>query len=141
MISQSTEYALRAVVWLATHPDAQLSTARIAEVTRVPAGYLSKVLQGLARGGIVVSNPGRAGGFRLTRPPEEITILDVVNAVDPIPRIRRCPLDLESHGQELCPLHQRLDGVLASVESAFAETTIADLVGNPSRIKSFRPAD
>lgn len=137
MISQGAEYALRAVLWLAANPGAPETTARIAEVTRVPAGYLSKVLQGLGRAGIVVSNPGRSGGFRLTRPAEEIRLLDVVNAVDPITRITKCPLGIESHDPTLCPLHQRLDRVIASVEAAFAESTIADLVAHPSGIKPF----
>ncbi|MEK7732321.1 MAG: Rrf2 family transcriptional regulator, partial [Planctomycetota bacterium] len=55
MISQSAEYALRAVLWLAGHPEATLSTAEIARRTMVPGGYLSKVLQALARAGLVVS--------------------------------------------------------------------------------------
>ena len=80
MISQSAEYALRAVVTLATHPDVRMSTASIADATKVPAGYLPKVLQALARGGLVASIPGRIGGFALVRSPGSISVLDVVNA-------------------------------------------------------------
>ena len=132
-ISQTAEYALRAVVWLASRPDMNLSTQQIAEVTRVPAGYLSKVLQALARAGLVASQPGRTGGFQLTRPAREISVLDVVNAVDPVQRIRSCPLLLLSHEHELCPLHRRLDQALANVERAFAESTIAELISEPAR--------
>jgi Rrf2 family protein len=132
MTSQTAEYALRAVVWLASRPDRALTTQEISRATKVPAGYLSKVLQGLARAGLVVSNPGRGGGFLLARDAEQICVLDVVNAVDGIQRIRKCPLNLRSHGRVLCPLHKRLDEALAMVEEAFAKSTIAELIATPS---------
>ena len=109
MISQTAEYALRAVVWLGGRSDEPVGTKHISQAAQVPAGYLSKVLQMLARADLVVSTSGRGGGFRLTRRPEEISVLDVINAVDPIQRIRECPLHLAGHGTELCPLHRRLD--------------------------------
>lgn len=132
MISQTAEYALRAVVWLASRGDGSLGTLHIAEATRVPAGYLSKVLQALARAGLVVSQPGRKGGFTLVRRAEEISVLDVINAVDPIQRIKTCPLDLKSHGVNLCPLHRRLDDAMAKAEEAFASSTIAELLAEPT---------
>ncbi len=127
-ISQSAEYALRAVVWLAANPGGPQSTRQIARGTRVPAGYLSKVLQGLARAGLVESSPGRTGGFVLTREPAETSVLEVVNAVEPVRRIRECPLGLEAHGQRLCPLHARLDQVAEWTERTFAQTTIGRLL-------------
>ncbi len=135
MISQSAEYALRAVVCLAVEPATRMSTARIAGTTKVPAGYLSKVLQALARSGLVASEPGRIGGFRLTRRPSSITVLDVVNAVDPVKRIAICPLGLRSHRNGLCPLHRRLDQAVATVEKAYAATTIAAIVRDPGSIR------
>ncbi|MCP4573969.1 MAG: Rrf2 family transcriptional regulator [bacterium] len=132
MISQTAEYALRAVIWLGSHPDEHVGTKQISQAARVPAGYLSKVLQKLARAELVVSTPGRGGGFRLARAPEEISVLDVVNAVEPVQRIRTCPLELESHGMNLCPLHRRLDDAMAQVESAFAQSSIAELLADES---------
>jgi Rrf2 family protein len=127
-ISQSAEYALRAVIWLAANPEAR-STAAVARGTRVPAGYLSKILQLLARRGIVASWPGRLRGFALTRTPGAMTVLDVVNAVDPVRRIHTCPLGIAAHGTNLCPLHRSLDQVAESAERAFDQTTIAQLLG------------
>jgi Rrf2 family nitric oxide-sensitive transcriptional repressor len=127
-ISQTVEYALRAIVWIASHPPAALGTPEIARATRVPPGYLSKVLQALGRGKLVVSQPGRRGGFVLARPADQITVLDVFEAVDPIAHIRKCPLNIASHAGELCPLHRRLEAALAHVEQAFAGTTIAELL-------------
>src|SRR3954451_1771738 len=93
MFSQTVEYALRAVVHLADQaPDAR-TTDQIAAITKVPKAYLSKVLQGLSRAGIVHSQRGIGGGMTLTKEPKDLTILQVVNAVEPIERIRTCPLD------------------------------------------------
>ena len=132
MISPTAEYALRAVVVLAQgHPEAMVCS-RIAEVTRVPAGYLSKVLQILGRSGLVRSKRGLGGGFVLGRPAGEMSVLEVVNAVDPLKRIERCPLGIETHGTELCSLHRRLDAATAMVERSFAETTVADLLADRS---------
>jgi DNA-binding IscR family transcriptional regulator len=69
----------------------------------------------------------------LARGTDELTILDVVNAVDPIQRIRSCPLGLESHGVRLCPLHRRLDNALAMMEKAFRQTTLAEVLAEPSQ--------
>jgi Rrf2 family protein len=129
MISQTAEYALRAVVCLGTAPGQRpLTTHAIADKTLVPAGYLSKVLQGLGRAGLVESQRGLRGGFVLGRSLDEVSVLDVINAVDPIKRIKRCPLGLVGHGTRLCPLHRRLDDAIAQVESLFQGTTIAELL-------------
>lgn len=69
----------------------------------------------------------------LTRPTDKVTILEVVNAVEPLQRIKTCPLGLESHGEHLCPLHRRLDNAMAMVEKAFKFTTLAEVLAEPSR--------
>src|SRR2546422_897938 len=122
MFSQTVEYALRAVVHLADQAPAARTTHQISLATKVPKAYLAKVLQGLAHAGIVHSKRGLGGGMSLTKVPEELTILDVVNAVEPIVRIRECPLGLATHGVRLCPLHKRMDHALAMVEAAFRKT-------------------
>jgi Rrf2 family protein len=132
VISQTAEYALRAAVFLADQAGRPLTTQEIADATRVPAGYLSKVLGLLARAGVVHSQRGLHGGFSLARKPEDLSVLDVINAVDPIQRINTCPLGLKAHGTELCPLHRRLDDAMASIEKAFGDSTLADLLADPS---------
>ena len=71
------------------------------------------------KAGLVRSQSGPGGGYRLDREPEEITILDVINAVGPIERIRNCPLGLESH-TSLCPLHRELDKPMQPWKRRFA---------------------
>jgi Rrf2 family protein len=134
MISQTAEYALRAIVFLADQGAAR-TTQEIAAATHVPASYLSKVMQSLSRARVVRSQRGLHGGFTLARSPEELSVWDVIDAVDPIQRIRTCPLGLKSHGVKLCPLHRRLDDALALVESAFRESTVADLLQEPTKSK------
>lgn len=131
MISQTVEYALRAVVHLAGCDPEPRTRDQIAEATRVPKAYLSKVLQNLVRAGIVRAQRGPGGGMTLAKAPAKLTMLEVVTAVEPPKRIRTCPLGLASHGVELCPLHQRLDDALATVEEAFRQTTLAEVIAQP----------
>jgi Rrf2 family protein len=128
VFSTTLEYALRAVTFLAGKPGEGMTAQRVSEGTQVPEDYLSKVLQQLVRGGVLTSQRGRHGGFQLARPAAEISMLAVVNAVEPIPRIEKCPLGLRQHGVKLCPLHRRLDEAYGLVERAFAQTTLAELV-------------
>ncbi len=131
MFSQTVEYALRAMVHLSYVAPEHCSTDDMAAVTCVPRAYLAKVLQELRKAGLVQSQRGIGGGVRLARLPSEITILEVVNAVEPIRRIQTCPLGLPSHGRRLCPLHGKLDAALATVETSFGSTTLADVVAAP----------
>lgn len=132
MISQTAEYALRAIVYLAMNPGNAFTTQQISLTTKVPAAYLSKVLQSLVRAGLVQSQRGLGGGFILTKAPERINILEVLDAVDPIQRIRRCPLGLKAHGTTLCALHKKLDDATAIIEKTFADTTIAEILARPT---------
>lgn len=133
MISRTAEYALRAVVWLASRPDRPQTNRQVAAGTQVPANYLSKVLQMLAEAGVVRSQRGLGGGFALTRPAGRITILEVVNAVDPLERIRVCPLGLDEHAARLCALHRKLDDALGLIEAAFSSCTLEDLLPKDGR--------
>ena len=135
MFSQTVEYALRAVVYLAANPGVPLTTDDIAAKTLVPRAYLAKVLQALRRAGVVTMQRGVGGGVVLAHAPDQLTILAVVDAVDPIKRIRTCPLGLATHGVRLCPLHRRLDNALAQVEDAFRRTTLAEVLADPSEIR------
>lgn len=131
MLSTTTEYALRLVVQLASQPGQPVTIPELARTTRIPSGYLAKVLRQLSKAGLVHSQRGPNGGSVLARAPEELTVLDVVHAVDPLKRIEVCPLGLRSHGANLCPLHRRLDQAIATVEAAFRASSVAEIVGDP----------
>ncbi len=128
MFSQTVEYAMRAVLALAAGDGTPMTTRQIAETMLVPQSYLSKVLQALVRGGLVYSTRGLKGGFVLVRTADKITLLEILNSVNPLQRIESCPLDLDTHSSDLCPLHRRLDQAMAMVEEAFSGTTLAEIL-------------
>ena len=127
MLSQTTEYALRAMSCLAYMPKELVSTAQLAEVTLVPMNYLAKVLQLLAKADLISGRRGVGGGYRLKRPATEITLLDVINAIDPIMRITECPLKLENHSGKLCPLHSKIDLAAKSLIDQFSGMSLYDM--------------
>lgn len=133
MLPKTAEYALRAAVCLGRDQQRTESADVLAAETKVPRRYLHKVLQDLVRAKLVRSQPGPGGGYSLAKEAEKITILDVVNAVAPLERIRHCPLGLSSH-THLCPLHAELDRVYASAEKALTRVTIAQLLRSTSPI-------
>jgi len=132
MFSQRVEYALRAVIYIASQSPRACSASRIAAATRVPKAYLHKVLRALTEQGILTSQRGIGGGVKLARPASKMTVLEVVNAIEPIVRIEHCPLGLAAHGVKLCPLHARLDRALATLEKAFQSTTVAEILSEPT---------
>lgn len=131
MLSKTAEYALRTIACLARDPERILSADELSGPTKVPRRYLHKVLQDLVRAELVHSRSGPGGGYSLASSGEQITILDVVNAVSPLERIRHCPLGLPSH-TSLCPLHQELDRAYAATEEAFSRVTIGQLLSSTS---------
>jgi Rrf2 family transcriptional regulator, nitric oxide-sensitive transcriptional repressor len=134
MISQTVEYALRAIVTIAQHDGQPCTAQQISKITQVPAPYLSKLMQGLVRAGLASSQRGLHGGFALAKGPGELTIWEVVDAVEPFQRIHECPLGIKSHGGTLCPLHRRLDRAMAMVEEQFRGTSIADILAEPGSV-------
>jgi Rrf2 family protein len=117
-------------------PAASLNSARLAEFFDLPAAYLSKHLQALARGGVITSTPGPQGGYRLARPAEQISLLDVVMAVEgPAPAFR-CTEIRQRGPAALRPGAYRqpcaIAGAFARAEDAWRRelqgVTIADLV-------------
>ncbi|MGP1310284.1 MAG: RrF2 family transcriptional regulator [Phycisphaerales bacterium] len=127
MLSQTCEYALRAVACLAQRPGEFVTASDLADATSVPSDYLSKVLQQLAGADVVQGRRGVGGGYRLARKPEDITFYDIVEAMGIINRLRACP----THGDEakgLCPLHKTVDQALEAAENVFRAKTLADLI-------------
>jgi Rrf2 family protein len=139
MLSKTAEYALRAVTSLGAI-QRPVPAQTLAENTKVPRRYLHRVLQDLVAAGLVRSRSGPGGGYELAVATERITILDVVNAVAPLERIRECPLGLKTH-TELCPLHAELDRAYAATEAAFAGVTIRGLLDSTSDVVPLCEAD
>ena len=128
MLSTTAEYALRIMVVLAESKGAPTTSERIASLTRVPTDYSVKVLQMLARAGLVKAQRGRGGGFRLDADPQTTSLLDIVNAIDPLDRIDRCPLGRDDKGGDLCRLHHRLDEISGFVEGRLRSVTLESIL-------------
>lgn len=134
-VSQTAEYALRAVVWLAQNAGVPQTTQQLADGTRVSISYLPKVLKPLGVVGILTSQRGINGGYTLDRDPDGLTVLEVINCVDPLKRISSCPLKLATHARGLCPLHQLLDDAAGDLERRFREMTITTLLRKDTGLK------
>lgn len=128
MFSQTTEYALRAMALLAYYPTELVPTPTIANETKVPTTYLAKVLQLLSNADLITGKRGVGGGYRLSRPAEEISLLEVIGAVAPLKRITTCPLGLSDHGSNLCPLHRKMDMAAKMLMDHFTGVSLADLI-------------
>jgi Rrf2 family protein len=137
-MAQGVEWALHACVNLAwAGPERPLPVAALAELNGLPAPYLNKQLQALARAGILVSTPGARGGFSLARPAAEITVLDVVQAVDGDEGAFRCT-EIRQQGPFTAPRGSfrtpcEIASVMGRAEAAWraelAAATIAGLAG------------
>ncbi|MCL4199378.1 MAG: Rrf2 family transcriptional regulator [Phycisphaerales bacterium] len=138
MMSTTAEYALRIMIILAESgsKDGGVMTAvQIARETKVPADYTVKVLQTLARAKLVRGRRGRGGGFRVLCDPRRTSLLEIVNAIDPLPRIRTCPLDRITHKTHLCPLHSEMDNIMELMEKRLGAMTIQDVIdGAPNGV-------
>ncbi|MGL6072819.1 MAG: RrF2 family transcriptional regulator [Fimbriiglobus sp.] len=128
MFSTTVEYALRAAVYLSSKYGQSSTTEEVAEKTLVPGAYLAKILQGLSRSGIVRSQRGVGGGVSLAKDPTLLTVLDVINAVEPFRRI-----NTQAHGsakvdQTLASLHNCIDDVINEIEEKFRNKKLSELV-------------
>lgn len=126
---------MRAMSWLALSPETLVPTTQLAENTKVPPHYLAKVLQQLAAAKLISGRRGVRGGYKLDRPAEKITLLEVVRAVAEVRRITTCPLGLSNHGTTLCPLHKRMDQAAQSIIELYGSVTLRDLINDPGQPK------
>ena len=109
MISKTGSLAIRALMVLTELPEGQYAGAvQIAKQLSAPANYLSKLLQSLSKTGIVESQKGLGGGFRLAKLPQKITLFDVIETVEQISRWSRCIMgQAVCSGDNPCALHHQ----------------------------------
>ncbi len=127
--SRSAEYAIRALVHMATLPPDEYAMARnIAGDTAIPSHFLAKILQDLARDGFVKSSKGPGGGFRLNQPASEISMLRIVEAVDGAGRYDRCIGGLpECSDHAACGMHDSWTALRSRIIDYLGGTSVADL--------------
>jgi Rrf2 family protein len=129
-ISAKAEYAVRAAVELAAADGAKpLKAARIAEAQEIPLPFLENLMGDLRQAGVVRSHRGPEGGFSLDRPAEEVTLADVIRAVDgPLASVRGDRPENTSYSGPAEPLTRVWIAVRASLRSVLEATTLEDVV-------------
>lgn len=137
MLSKTALHALHAVAQLAELPEGQYRGASsIAEEIGAPANYLGKLLQALVQEGIVYSQKGIGGGFRLARKPSEVSLYDVVEPIDHISKWSGCFMGRKTCSPESpCAMHLRWAGVRDDYFAMLREATIADIASNNAALK------
>jgi Rrf2 family protein len=135
-LSDGVEWGVHVCALLAALPDGSaLPAAKLAEYHGVPSAYLAKHLQALAAAGVLHTVKGARGGYRLARPAAEITVLEVVEAIDGDESAFRCT-EIRRRGPlarpareytKLCGIHAAFDRADAAWRQELAETTVADL--------------
>lgn len=142
VISKTCEYALRALVHLAQEAgEGSLRASEIADELGVPHNYLSKTLHGLARAGVLRSVRGPRGGFRLARPPGQVTLADILGPIDPSLIEDKCLLGRPRCSEDgACAMHTRWIEVRAPLVKFFRETTLGDVADRESaRLVAYGP--
>ncbi len=130
MISKTGIHAIRAMTTLAELPErTYVGAGSIAKAINAPSNYLGKLLQQLARVGLVESQKGLGGGFRLTKDPSKISLLDIVEPIEHVSRWNGCILGRDTCSEENpCAIHSRWKKVRQVYIEFLQETTLADLV-------------
>jgi len=137
--SRQCEYALQAVIVLATkRGEGWTSLSEITERIDGPVSYLAKILQDLSRKGILDSQKGLHGGFKLARSPEQVTLLEIVEVIDGTEFLRQCVLGYpDCSTEDPCPAHETWGSLRELFKRLLLENSVADLVAKPH--KKFSP--
>ncbi len=129
LITRETDYAVRTVLYLARERELMASATEIAHAMHIPRSFLAKILQRLVRGRLLISTRGAQGGFRLTKKPSAISLLDIMEAIQGPAAINVCAID-KKHCRlsATCSVHPVWVDIRKEVEKRLAKQTIADLL-------------
>ena len=129
-LSKKSDYGLIALKHLAQHADESVSAREIASEYNIPAELLAKVLQRLARKGLVQSQQGMNGGYVLARDPSKISIVDVVEALEGPIGITPCERGSSCEQLEFCSVRDPLMKLKVKVVRVLGDTSIYELAAN-----------
>jgi len=129
VLSQTAQYALRALVYIAQHAEeGPLLAKEIAEKTHVPRQYLSTILREAVRSGLLKSTRGKGGGYQLARPAHKTRLLDVLRPFDDIAARTGCPFGQEKCSDENpCVFHNHWKPVSVAFQAMLNGTTLHDM--------------
>ena len=140
-LTRRGDYAVRAAFWLAkwAGDGRYVKIREVAQAMALPASYTPQVLRLLADAGLAEARAGRDGGYRLTRPPAEVPLLDVVEAAEGSFRLERCILrGGPCHWEQACAVHPAWSAAVQACRDSLGRTTLADLVAADARLEAGR---
>ncbi len=128
-ISRKTEYAIRGMIHLARQPgERSLMLREIGEATKTSPVFLAKIFQSLNAAGLVASSRGAAGGFRLARKPERISLKEILEAIEGPVQVNECVVDNSSCGfSRKCSAHAAWRKVREVLDSALDDITLGEI--------------
>jgi len=138
-VSAKADYAIRAAVELAAAGDGPVKGERIAQAQQIPPNFLENILADLRNAGLVASRRGAEGGYWLARPAAEVSLAEVIRAVDgPLANVRGIRSEQVSYDGTAEPLRDVWVAVRASLRSVLEQVTLADVAANtlPPEIKA-----
>ncbi len=132
LFSRACEYGIRAMLYLATKTGSGPVLVRdVAKELRMPFPFLAKITQSLARQGLVSSHKGPGGGITLARPPEEVTMLEVVEAIDGLNMTQACVLGIPQCSDEVpCPLHGQWGDIRKRLVDMLSKQNLAEVASD-----------
>lgn len=127
-VSAKVDYALRALMELTAHPGGLITADQLATAQKIPPKFLESILAQLRSGGIVASQRGAEGGYRLAKPAEEISIADVIRELEgPIATVRGVRPDELEYAGAAAPLREIWLELRSQMRGVLEQTTLADL--------------
>jgi Rrf2 family protein len=129
LYSRPSQYAIRALANLAAYPTGSFRmTSDLAQEEGIPSPYLGKILQGLARAGVLRSQKGPGGGFSLAREPRQILLIDIIEAAEGTESLHSCAVGLaECNDEQPCPLHDHWKAVRDQIRDYLEKTSLYEL--------------
>ena len=140
--SRTADYGLRAALEIARAPEGSLVTRHaVARATSAPASVLAQALASLVRAGLLIARAGPRGGYRLSRPTDELSIYEIVIAIDSDEHDERCVLrETACSWEGACPFHAFLINAQDQYLDTLRATTLADiLAGAPPALTARSP--
>lgn len=136
MLSNTCKYAVRAVIYLSVYASdkKKVGIKEISSELDIPSPFLGKILQTLAKHKILNSTKGPNGGFTLSKPPEEIPLMDIVEIIDGTDIFTTCLIrSTECSDEEPCGLHDNITAVRKQLKNVFMNQTVNDLASEFKR--------
>jgi Rrf2 family protein len=143
--TRRTDYAIRSLIFLTNAAETPVTANAIGEAMEIPTGFLQQVLRELQQAGLVTSRPGPTGGFALARPAEQITVLQIVEALEGPLRSAECALrGGPCHWDDVCALHWVWSSARDALCERLEEGTLARVAADDRALAAGRlsiPAD